>query len=214
MTHSAHQMLPPGEIDRSWASRARHIFDRYIVPAIASTVFIAVALVAAEGILVQLAVAGSYLTLLGILVVRQYKTEVLPKFLRQSKLWQIGIVTLIALGVMIAIADPVHAFLLDRAENYMIDIINEAITQGTGEVETTQVESVIKLVFMIIRIIFILYVCGALVSVITSAREGSDWQTVARTPAIVIAMVLIIDVLSILIVPDQAGGGGGGGGAP
>lgn len=75
---------------------------------------------------------------------------------------------------------------------------------GTGAGGT----DIYKLVFNTLRAIFVLYLAVALVRVIAAARNDEDWQTLARTPLIILITVTMGDILAGLIT----GGGGGAGG--
>ena len=57
----------------------------------------------------------------------------------------------------------------------------------------------IPLVFNVLRGLFLLYVGISLVRVINSARQDEDWQTIARTPLIIIIAVTAGDILTTLI---------------
>jgi hypothetical protein len=57
----------------------------------------------------------------------------------------------------------------------------------------------IPLVFNVLRGLFLLYVGISLVRVINGARQDEDWQTIARTPLIIIIAVTAGDVLTTLI---------------
>lgn len=60
------------------------------------------------------------------------------------------------------------------------------------------------LVFNTLRAIFVLYLAISLVRVIAAARNDEDWQTLARTPLIILITVTLGDILAGLIT----GGGG------
>jgi hypothetical protein len=62
-----------------------------------------------------------------------------------------------------------------------------------------------NLVFNTLRAIFVLYLAISLVRVIAAARNDEDWQTLARTPLIILITVTLGDILASLIT----GGGGG-----
>lgn len=53
--------------------------------------------------------------------------------------------------------------------------------------------------FNVLRGLFLLYVGISLVRVINSARNDEDWQTIARTPLIIIIAVTAGDILTTLI---------------
>ncbi len=69
---------------------------------------------------------------------------------------------------------------------------------------------VIPLVFNVLRGLFIVYLGIALVRVVQAARNDEDWQTLARTPLIILITVTLGDVLAGFII---GGGGAGGAGA-
>ena len=81
-----------------------------------------------------------------------------------------------------------------------------AQAQFFGDAETwmttnfgTAAGDAIPLVFNVLRGLFLLYVGISLVRVINSARNDEDWQTIARTPLIIIIAVTAGDVLTSLI---------------
>ena len=65
-----------------------------------------------------------------------------------------------------------------------------------------------KLIFNVLRLSFVIYLGIALVKVIQSARDGEDWQTLARTPAIVVVTVFLGDALAEMITGSGTGAGG------
>lgn len=64
----------------------------------------------------------------------------------------------------------------------------------------------IKLVFNVLRGLFLVYLGISLVRIVNAARNDEDWQNLARTPLIIAITVVIGDILSGLVT----GGGGGG----
>jgi len=56
-----------------------------------------------------------------------------------------------------------------------------------------------KLIFNVLRALFVIYLGIALVKVVQSSREGEDWQTLARTPLIILVTVTMGDLLGGLI---------------
>jgi hypothetical protein len=63
----------------------------------------------------------------------------------------------------------------------------------------------IALTFNVLRGLFVIYLGISLVKVIQNARDGEDWQTLAKTPLIILVTVTLGDVLGGLIT----GNGGG-----
>ncbi len=60
-----------------------------------------------------------------------------------------------------------------------------------------------KLIFNVLRALFVIYLGIALVKVVQSAREGEDWQTLARTPLIILVTVTMGDLLGALITGSK-----------
>ena len=93
-------------------------------------------------------------------------------------------------------ADPAQAQFFKKAE----DFFQNTLTQGTGTTNNTQAP--ISLVFNILRAIYLLYIAGSLVSVINAVRKDEEWQSMARTPLLVVIAVTMADVLTGFIIGD------------
>jgi hypothetical protein len=102
-------------------------------------------------------------------------------------------------------AAPANAQFFNQTESWLRSSfpINGGTGGGAGGTD------IYKLVFNTLRAIFVLYLAVSLVRVIAAARNDDDWQTLARTPLIVLITVTLGDILAALIT----GGAGGGGGA-
>jgi hypothetical protein len=101
---------------------------------------------------------------------------------KAARLLGLGLLWLVTL-----LAYPAHAQFFGGAETWM--------TTNFG----TAAGDAIPLVFNVLRGLFLLYVGISLVRVINSARNDEDWQTIARTPLIIIIAVTAGDVLTTLI---------------
>ena len=101
---------------------------------------------------------------------------------KAARLLSLGLLWLITL-----LAYPAQAQFFGGAETWM--------TTNFG----TAAGDAIPLVFNVLRGLFLLYVGISLVRVINSARNDEDWQTIARTPLIIIIAVTASDVLTTLI---------------
>ena len=58
---------------------------------------------------------------------------------------------------------------------------------------------VIALVFNVLRALMLIYLGVSLIRVVQSARNDEDWQTLARTPLIILIAVVIADILTTFI---------------
>ncbi|MBD1922599.1 hypothetical protein H6F77_16135 [Microcoleus sp. FACHB-831] len=99
---------------------------------------------------------------------------------------------------------PAQAQFFNQAESWLRSSF--PINGGAGGGGT----DIYNLVFNTLRAIFVLYLAVSLVRVIAAARNDEDWQTLARTPLIILITVTLGDILAALIT----GGGTGGGANP
>lgn len=95
-------------------------------------------------------------------------------------------------------ADPAQAQFFKKAE----DFFQNNLTQGSTTNENTR--AAISLVFNVLRAIYLLYIAGSLIGVINAVRKDEEWQSVARTPLLVVIAVTIADVLTSFIVGDTS----------
>lgn len=83
--------------------------------------------------------------------------------------------------------EPAQAQFFTKTENWM----NSAIP-GIPQ-------DLVKIIFNVLRLMFVIYLGISLVKVVQAARDGEDWATLARTPGIVLVAVTLGDVLGGLI---------------
>lgn len=93
-------------------------------------------------------------------------------------------------------AAPANAQFFNNAQEWM--------TTNFGNANNGQTNAVIVLFFNVLRGLFLLYVGISLVRIIQSARNDEDWQSLARTPLIIVLAVFVGDLITGLII----GGGG------
>ncbi len=89
-------------------------------------------------------------------------------------------------------AAPANAQFFNNAQTWMTTTFGNA---GNG-----QTSGVIELFFNVLRALFLLYVGISLVQIIQSTRNDEDWQTLARTPLIIVMAVFVGDLITGLIV--------------
>ena len=109
-----------------------------------------------------------------------------------SQRWTVRHQTILTIGLSLlslltVLAFPAQAQFFGGAETWMQTNFGAA----TGEA--------IPLVCNVLRGLFLLYVGISLVRVINGARQDEDWQTIARTPLIIIIAVTAGDILTTLI---------------
>lgn len=117
----------------------------------------------------------------------------------------------LALGVTVAAfallghTEPASAQFFNQTETWMKGTLGKGASGSGGNVT-----DMIALTFNVLRGLFVIYLGISLVKVIQNARDGEDWQTLAKTPLIILVTVTLGDVLGGLIT----GNGGGGGTTP
>jgi hypothetical protein len=94
-------------------------------------------------------------------------------------------------------AVPAQAQFFRRAEDFFIK--NLTTTTDAGANNGTQA---VSLIFNVLRAIYLLYIAVSLVGVINAVRKDEDWQTIAKTPLLVVVAVTIADVLTGFIIGD------------
>lgn len=95
-------------------------------------------------------------------------------------------------------ANPAQAQFFRKAE----DFFKNNLTQGAGGDSNTQ--AAVSLIFNVLRAIYLLYIAVSLIGVINAVRKDEDWQSVARTPLLVVVAVTIADVLTGFVIGDSS----------
>ncbi|MBE9001051.1 hypothetical protein IQ274_23215 [Nostoc sp. LEGE 12447] len=93
-------------------------------------------------------------------------------------------------------SSPADAQFFNTAQTWMTNTFGNA---GNG-----QTQAVVALFFNVLRGLFLLYVGISLVRVVQAARNDEDWQTLARTPLIIVLSVFVGDLVTGLIVGGGA----------
>ncbi len=129
-----------------------------------------------------------------VVVMQQVGLQVnLPK--RQLVILQIvAAVVMLSLFWLDYFAAPAEAQFFKKAE----DFFKTDLTRGTSTGEGTQ--TAVSLIFNVLRAIYLLYIAVALIGVINAVRKDEDWQSIARTPLLVVIAVTVADVLTSFII--------------
>ncbi|MEM7553552.1 MAG: hypothetical protein AAF378_05545 [Cyanobacteria bacterium P01_A01_bin.84] len=98
-----------------------------------------------------------------------------------------------------ALSQPASAFFFQNVETWMIRVF----TQTSSQNPINGLNTVISLVFNVLRGLFLLYLGIGLVKVIQAAREDEDWQMLARTPMVILMAVTVGNTLANLIIPGE-----------
>lgn len=111
---------------------------------------------------------------------------------------------LLAIALMMSLfwldyfAAPAQAQFFGKAENFF----KTTLTQGASSNNNSQ--AAVSLIFNILRGIYLLYIAISLVGVINAVRKDEDWQSVARTPLLVVVAVTVADVLTGFVIGDSS----------
>ncbi|MBR8835130.1 MAG: hypothetical protein DSM106950_14125 [Stigonema ocellatum SAG 48.90 = DSM 106950] len=110
------------------------------------------------------------------------------------KRWLIPL-QILAVGVILSLfwldyfVEPAQAQFFGKAEQFFNTKLK---TEGSGPA--------VGLVFNVLRAVFLLYIAVSLIGVINAVRKDEDWQSIARTPLLVVVAVTIADVLTGFII--------------
>lgn len=96
-------------------------------------------------------------------------------------------------------AAPAQAQFFGKAETFFKKTLQDGSTTNAGGSDTA-----ISLIFNVLRAIYLLYIAISLVGVINAVRKDEDWQSIARTPLLVVVAVSIADVLTGFIIGDSS----------
>lgn len=94
---------------------------------------------------------------------------------------------------------PADAQFFQNAEQWMSGIFTNA---ANGQTDT-----VVTLFFNVLRALFLLYLGVAIIRIIQAARNDEDWQSLARTPLIIVVSVFVADLVTALIIGPVGVGG-------
>lgn len=136
--------------------------------------------------------AGSLITL----IVQQVGQQVNLSRNQRILLQILAIGTILSLFWLDYFAAPAQAQFFGKAEAFF----KTNLTQGTSNAGGTQ--GAVTLVFNVLRAIFLLYIAVSLIGVVNAVRKDEDWQSIARTPLLVVIAVVVADVLTGFIIGD------------
>ncbi len=90
-------------------------------------------------------------------------------------------------------AAPAQAQFFGKAE----DFFKTTLTEGSNDSGTN---TAVSLVFNVLRALFLLYIAISLIGVVNAVRKDEDWQSIVRTPLLVVIAVIVADVLTGFII--------------
>jgi len=105
---------------------------------------------------------------------------------------------ILALYWLDCFAAPAQAQFFGEAEKFFKRTLQDGSTTNAGGADTA-----VSLIFNVLRAIYLLYIAISLVGVINAVRKDEDWQSIARTPLLVVVAVTIADVLTRFIIGDN-----------
>jgi len=93
------------------------------------------------------------------------------------------------------LATPAQAQFFKRAEDFFKNNLSQGSTTNASGTQTA-----VSLIFNVLRGIYLLYIAVSLIGVINAVRKDEDWQSIARTPLLVVLAVTIADVLTGFVI--------------
>jgi len=91
-----------------------------------------------------------------------------------------------------------HALFLSDLEDFIISVFGETSNQMGGEAAVD--ESIINLLFNVLRGIFLLAVGAATLFAISQAMRGGDWLPIIQQVVMAFAAVMAVDIITLVIV--------------
>lgn len=176
------------------------IFKFWRLTLIESTPFIVACLVLLSTIslhspvLLFCLLTGSFLALVIQRIGQQVK---LPKH-QLIPLQVLAVAVLLGVFWLDYFAAPAQAQFFKKAE----DFFQNTLTQGAGN-NNSNTQLAVGLVFNVLRALYLLYIAVALIGVVNAVRKDEDWQSIARTPLLVVVAVTIADVLTGFIIGNN-----------
>ncbi|MEH2119370.1 hypothetical protein [Nostoc sp.] len=95
-------------------------------------------------------------------------------------------------------AAPAQAQFFGEAEKFFKNRLSVSSSTGNSDANVP-----ITLIFSVLRAIYLLYIAISLVGVINAVRKDEDWQSIARTPLLVVVAVTVADVLTRFVIGPQ-----------
>jgi hypothetical protein len=101
--------------------------------------------------------------------------------------------------------EPSHAIFFQNAEKFARNMVTKGTTTTGTDVTAATATSMtrgVSFIFNALRFMFIIYIGAGLVNIVKAANENEDWKSAARTPAIIIMIVILGDMIAEFIIGD------------
>jgi len=113
---------------------------------------------------------------------------------------------MMALAISLGLFEmPAKAVFLSGLEQFVTQLASQSSGGGGQSVSP----EAIKLVFNVIRAVFLILVGVAALFAYNQAQQGNDWRPIATQAGLAMGIVLAIDVITFLFVGNGTGGTGG-----
>ena len=112
------------------------------------------------------------------------------------RLWHL-ISLIISLTVILSVWEtPAHAIFLSGLEDFFRELATEVSSAGGGSID----DSVITLIFNLIRGVFLLLVAAASLFAYNQAQQGNDWRPIIVQIGLAFGIVIAIDIVTFLFI--------------
>ena len=112
------------------------------------------------------------------------------------RLWHL-ISLIISLTVILSVWEtPAHAVFLSGLEDFFRELATEVSSAGGGSID----DSVITLIFNLIRGVFLLLVAAASLFAYNQAQQGNDWRPIIVQIGLAFGIVIAIDIVTFLFI--------------
>ena len=103
-----------------------------------------------------------------------------------------------AVALLISTMQPAHAIFLSGMEEFITQLASDSAGGGEGISEEA-----IALVFNVIRAVFLLLVAASALFAYNQAQQGNDWRPIATQVGLAFGIVLGLDVITAIFVPEN-----------
>ncbi len=103
-----------------------------------------------------------------------------------------------AIALLVSTMLPAHAIFLSGMEEFITQLASDSASGGEGISEDA-----IALVFNLIRAVFLLLVAAAALFAYNQAQQGNDWRPIATQVGLAFGIVLGLDVITAIFVPES-----------
>jgi hypothetical protein len=122
------------------------------------------------------------------------------------RFWHLVTIIITLTALLHTFVAPAHAIFLSGLEQFFVTLAQQ--TSQAGGATNTLDANVIRLIFNLIRGVFLLLVAAAALFAYNQAQQGNDWRPIVTQVGLAFAIVIAIDVVTFIFVGNGTGAAG------